>query len=71
MEYTNRACVNEYIQIFEMPMTLYETIYKDKIIDAYRYRYFVMMGGVYLDSDVEPEVIYKENREDKIITFMD
>ena len=71
MTYTNRACVNENIQIFEMPMSLYENIYKDKIIDAYRYRYFAMQGGVYLDSEVEEGVTLTEKREEKIVPFME
>lgn len=69
--YTNRACVNENIQIFEMPGTMFDSTYKDKLIDAYRYRYFALQGGVYLDPDVEQNVILTENREEQIITFMD
>ncbi|MGM9551824.1 MAG: hypothetical protein ACI3XA_06160 [Clostridia bacterium] len=49
--YSDMATVNNSIQFFQMPMELYESVYKNKIIDAYRNRYFSMAGGVYLDTE--------------------
>lgn len=49
--YSDLANVNKNIQIFEMPLEVYEKIYKDKLIAAYRYQYFEMGGGAYLDTE--------------------
>ena len=52
---SNAASVTQDYQIYEMPMALYESIYRDRIIDTYRYIYFVMRGGAlfepYYDRD--------------------
>ena len=34
-----------------MPMEVYENVYRDKLLDTYRYQYFEMRGGAYLDTD--------------------
>lgn len=35
--------------VYEMPMEVYEATYRDKLIEAYRYVYFAMAGGAYID----------------------
>ena len=47
---SNVAAVGENYQIYEMPMSLYESTYKDRIIDTYRYIYFAMRGGAFFDT---------------------
>ena len=49
--YFDTATVNDNFQVFEMPIELYNTVYKDKLVDSYRYEYFAMRGGVWLDTD--------------------
>lgn len=49
--YHDTAKVNTHIQLFEMPLDLYETVYKDKIIETYRYEFFAMRGGAWLDTE--------------------
>ena len=51
--YSNMATINKNIQIFEMPISIYENVYKDKLIDTYRYEYFTMRGGAYLDTEAK------------------
>ncbi len=45
------ASVNFNSNIIEMPLEVYETTYKDKIIEGYRYKYFVMGGGLSLFTE--------------------
>ncbi len=47
---SNAADISCTIQLFEMPFEVYEDVYIDKLLDAYRYRYFAMAGGIWLDS---------------------
>ena len=47
---SNVAAVSENYQIYEMPISLYESTYRDRIIDTYRYIYFAMRGGAYFDT---------------------
>lgn len=47
--YSNVAEFNERYDIYEMPMEVFETTYRDKLIAAYRYTYFAMAGGAYLE----------------------
>lgn len=47
--YSNIAEFNERYDIYEMPMEVYEATYRDKLIAAYRYTYFAMAGGAYLE----------------------
>ena len=49
------ACQSAWnMELWELPMELYESEYQDKLIDAYRNAYFFMAGGAYLDR-------YQEN----------
>ena len=53
-EYSDTMEISSNIQIFEMPIELYESRYRDEIIDTYRYQYFAMRGGAYLDTENLP-----------------
>lgn len=37
------------LEVYEVPMELYETVYRDRLIAAYRYQYFFMAGGAWID----------------------
>lgn len=55
-DYTGNAILNENLTVYEMPKELYDKIYKEKLLEAYRYDYFALAGGVYLEvteSDVK------------------
>lgn len=52
-EYSEYAVVNEHFTVFEMPLELYETVYKEKILEAYRYDYLAMAGGIYIEATEE------------------
>ncbi len=49
--YYDTLTVHNNIQLFEMPLDLYKTVYNDKIIEMYRYEYFAMRGGAWLDTE--------------------
>lgn len=68
--YSNVASVNENTQIFEMPMDIYETVYRDKIIDTYRYEYFAMRGGAYLDTNEAEGATVTEKRSSRLYNFI-
>ena len=53
-EYSDTMEISSNIQIFEMPIELYENRYRDEIIDTYRYQYFAMRGGAYLETENLP-----------------
>lgn len=55
--YSNMATIYKNIEILEMPIEFFEKVYKDKLIEAYRYEYFVMNGGVYLYGIEDEEEI--------------
>ena len=48
-KYSNVAEFNNRYDLYEMPMEVYETTYRDKLIAAYRYTYFAMAGGAFLE----------------------
>lgn len=50
-EYYDTATIYHNTQLFEMPLALYEEVYKDELLDSYRYEYFAMRGGVWLDTE--------------------
>ncbi len=50
-DFSDMATVSNDVQVFEMPAALYETVYKDKILEGYRYKYYAMRGGLYLDTE--------------------
>lgn len=60
--YSDMAAVYNQIQVFEMPLELHDSLYRDKIIDTYRYQYFAMRGGAWLDT---------ENPEGATVTVID
>lgn len=77
---SNVASVNENYQIYEMPMELYESTYKDRIIDTYRYVYFAMRGGAYLDpyedhgadvTNIYETKLYNYNTKEELTEFAD
>lgn len=68
--YSDMATVYENVQIFEMPMKVYEEIYKDKIIDTYRYQYFEMRGGAYLDTNANDGATVTEIRNEKLYNYV-
>ena len=48
-KYSNVVEFNEQVMLYEMPMEVYEATYRDKLIATYRYVYFAMAGGAYLE----------------------
>lgn len=68
--YSNMAITNKNIQIFEMPISVYENVYKDKLIDTYRYEYFVMRGGAYLDTEAKDGATIKLLDERKLYNYI-
>lgn len=69
-EYSDMATVYENVQIFEMPIEVYENIYKDKIIDTYRYQYFAMRGGAYLDTNANDGATVTEIKSEKLYNYV-
>lgn len=68
--YFDIATVHENVQVFEMPMEVYENVYKDKIIDTYRYQYFEMRGGAYLDTYETNGATVTEIRNEKKYNYI-
>ena len=68
--FSNVAEVKEFVEVFEMPMEVYETTYRDKLIDTYRYIYFVMRGGAYLDYNEGDGAIRQTINESKIYNYI-
>ena len=68
--YSDMATVYENVQIFEMPINVYENLYKDKIIDTYRYQYFEMRGGAYLDTYETDGAVVTEIRNEKLYNYV-
>jgi hypothetical protein len=68
--YSDMATVYENVQIFEMPIELYKNVYKDKIIDTYRYQYFEMRGGAYLDNNPNDGATVTEIRSEKLYNYV-
>ena len=64
-KYSEYAVVNEHFTVFEMPLELYETVYKEKILEAYRYDYLALAGGIYIETTEESILVddqYGEKR---------
>lgn len=59
------------IELFEMPVELYDEVYRDKIIDTYRYEYFVMRGGAWLDTENLEGATYNEITDELTINYME
>ncbi len=56
--------------VYEMPMEAYETSYRDKLIAAYRYVYFVMAGGAYIEWSEEEGVLREDIEETKAYNYI-
>ena len=69
--YYDTATVNTHIQLFEMPIEVYETTYKDKILDTYRYEYFAMRGGAWFDTDNLEGATFSEITDTKTYNYME
>lgn len=69
--YHDTATVNTQLQLFEMPMEIYETVYKDKIIDTYRYEYFAMRGGAWFDTENPEGATIHETNEEYTYNYME
>ena len=68
--YSDMATVYDNVQVFEMPIEVYENVYKDKIIDTYRYQYFEMRGGAYLDTYETNGASVTEIRNEKLYNYV-
>lgn len=68
-DYRDTAVVTDNFKVLEMSMETFESIYKDKILEAYRYDYLAMAGGIYLDV-TEDEVQVKEQYNQKTYNYM-
>jgi len=68
--YSDMATVYQNIEIYEMPMEVYENVYKDKIIDTYRYQYFEMRGGAYLDTNADDGATITQNRNEELYNYV-
>lgn len=67
--YTDMAYVSENLQIYEMPMTTYEQIYKDKLLEEYRYEYLLLRGGIYLEVE-ESDVICTNKEKEMYYNYL-
>lgn len=61
--------MNMNFSVFEMPLKLYEEIYKEKLLEAYRYEYLALAGGIYLEA-TEDEVQVEEQYIQKTYNYM-
>lgn len=68
-DYRDTAVVTDKVTVLEMPMEIYESVYKDKILEAYRYDYLAIAGGIYLDV-TEDEVQVEEQYNQKTYNYM-
>lgn len=62
-QYANIVECNANGTIYEMPMEVYEATYRDRLIEAYRYVYFAMAGGAYVDWE-EGDGASRQNFDD-------
>lgn len=67
--YQDTVVVTENFTVYDMPMKLYEDIYREKIVEAYRYDYLAMSGGIYLDV-TEDDVQTAEQYYQKTYNYM-
>lgn len=68
--YFDTASLNDRIDVYEMDKEYFETIYKDKLIEAYRYKYFVMAGGAYLPRDEDENVMTETETTEKTYNYI-
>ncbi len=78
-EWTNNEWKNTYLDmvsstksilIYEMSKNVYEEIYKDKLIQAYRYKYFAMGGGIFLDTSKDERVKVTQISDNKLYNLL-
>lgn len=69
--YFDTATVNTQIQLFEMPVEVYTTTYRDKIIETYRYEYFAMRGGAYFDTENLEGALLTETNDKYTYNYME
>ena len=69
--YFDTASVNCHTQLFEMPMGIYNTTYRDKIIETYRYQYFAMRGGAYFDTENLEGATFTETNDEYTHNYME
>ena len=53
-----------------MPLELYESKYKAKLLEAYRYQYFAMAGGAYIDTAEDNEVVLTATSDEKLMNYI-
>jgi len=68
-DYRDTAVVTDNYTVLEMPMKVYETIYKEKLLEAYRYDYLAMAGGIYLEV-TEDEIQVEEQYNQETYNYM-
>lgn len=68
--YSNMAVTRIYTRLYEMPLEVYKNTYKDKLIDAYRYEYFVMSGGAQIIPEAGDGAIFKEDIDERLYDYM-
>ena len=69
-EYSNIVEFSEGIELYEMPMEVYEETYRDKLIETYRYEYFAMRGGAYIEWSEGDGAIRQTFDENKLYNYM-
>ncbi len=69
--YYDTATVNLSVQLYEMPIDHYEAVFKDKIIETYRYDYFTMRGGAYFYEEELEGVTLHETDESYTENYME
>lgn len=69
--YYDTATIYSNTQLFEMPMEVYEAVYKDKIIETYRYEYFAMRGGAWLDTENLEGATFSEITDTQTVNYME
>ena len=69
-QYSNIVECGSNGRVFEMPMEVYETTYRDKLIEAYRYVYFTMAGGASLDWEEGDGAIRKTLDDTKVYNYI-
>ncbi len=68
--YSNMAITRIYEKIYEMPIEVYENTYRDKLIDAYRYEYFVLAGGAQLIPESGDGATFKEETNERVYDYV-
>ncbi len=67
---TDLARLSVRTELFEMPVELHEERYRDEIIETYRYPYFAMRGGAYLNEPEDDRVIYAVDTKEAVYNYI-